>query len=175
MLATSGQVQGERRRDSWHPARLIPTVGIKGQEGQERRATSSLLAVMRAVPESGHALLKELRAPKSAVIGTFAEVRFRDSSGRVVIPDGASVYERGKKTWTSSVELALTTVAAGDRHRQPDPRRFGSGERDAGDARIRWRRIAHCRGLNDGRAPTGANDLGTSLSDGPLALPRLDK
>ena len=40
----------------WHPARLIPTVGIRGQEEQEKRATSSLLAVMRAVPEFGHAL-----------------------------------------------------------------------------------------------------------------------
>jgi len=52
----------------WHPARLIPTAGIRGQEEQEKRATSSLLAVMRAVPEFGHALLKELGAPKSPVI-----------------------------------------------------------------------------------------------------------
>jgi hypothetical protein len=105
MVATNGQTQTERPRDSWHPARLIPTVGIKGQEEQERRATSSLLAVMRAVPEFGHALLKELGAPKSPVIETFAEVRFKDSTGKVVIPDGAIVCERGKKTWTCLVEV----------------------------------------------------------------------
>jgi hypothetical protein len=51
----------------WHPARLIPTVGIRGQEEQEKRATSSLLAVMRAVPDFGHALLKGLGAPKGRI------------------------------------------------------------------------------------------------------------
>ena len=105
MAATNGRIQGERPRDSWHPARLIPTVGIKGQEEQERRATSSLLAVMRAVPEFGHALLKELGAPKSPVIETFAEVRFKDATGKTVIPDGAIVCERGQKTWTCLVEV----------------------------------------------------------------------
>jgi hypothetical protein len=89
----------------WHPARLIPTAGIRGQEEQERRATSSLLAVMRAVPEFGHALLKELGAPKSPVIDTFAEVRFKDGDGKTVIPDGAIVCKRGQKTWTCLVEV----------------------------------------------------------------------
>src|SRR4051812_3080515 len=89
----------------WHPARLIPTAGIRGQEEQEKRATSSLLAVMRAVPEFGHALLKELGAPKSPVIETFAEVRFKDAAGKTAIPDGAIVCRRGKKTWTCLVEV----------------------------------------------------------------------
>src|SRR3954465_12753702 len=89
----------------WNPARLIPTAGIRGQEEQERRATSSLLAVMRAVPEFGHALLKELGAPKSPVIDTFAEVRFKDATGKTVIPDGAIVCKRGQKTWTCLVEV----------------------------------------------------------------------
>jgi hypothetical protein len=89
----------------WHPARLIPTAGIRGQEEQEKRATSSLLAVMRAVPEFGHALLKELGAPKSPVIETFAEVRFKDVAGKTVIPDGAIVCRRGQKTWTCLVEV----------------------------------------------------------------------
>jgi hypothetical protein len=92
-------------RETWHAARLIPTVGIKGQEDQERRATSALLAVMRAVPEFGHALLKELGAPKSRVIDTFAEVRFTDGEGKTVIPDGAIVCEYGKRTWTCLVEV----------------------------------------------------------------------
>ena len=91
--------------DGWQPARLIPTVGIKGQDGQERRATSTLLAVMRAVPEFGHALLRELGAPKSVVIQAFAEVRFKTADGRTVIPDGAIVCERGKTRWRCLVEV----------------------------------------------------------------------
>lgn len=57
---------GGNPQDSWHPARLIPIAGIRGQEEQERRATSALLAVMGAVPEFGHALLGELGAPKGS-------------------------------------------------------------------------------------------------------------
>ncbi|MBA3866337.1 MAG: stress response protein [Solirubrobacterales bacterium] len=91
--------------DDWHPARLIPTVGIRGQEEQERRATSCLLAVMHAVPEFGHALLKELGAPKSTVIKTFAEVRFRDRDGKTIIPDGAIVCERAGRRWICLVEV----------------------------------------------------------------------
>jgi hypothetical protein len=99
--------QGTSRVDTgdWHPARLIPTAGIRGQEEQERRATSSLLAVIRAVPEFGHALLKELGAPKSTVIETFAEVRFKDADGKTVIPDGAIVCRRGQKEWICLVEV----------------------------------------------------------------------
>ncbi len=33
-----------RLEDAWHVARLIPTTGIGGQDEQEERATSSLLA-----------------------------------------------------------------------------------------------------------------------------------
>lgn len=88
----------------WHPARLIPTVGIRGQEEQEKRATSSLLAVMRAVPEFGHALLKGLGAPKGR-ISTYAEVRLKDADGKVSIPDGAIVVERGKSRWSCLVEV----------------------------------------------------------------------
>lgn len=95
----------------WHPARLIPTVGIRGQEEQEKRATSSLLAVMRAVPEFAHALLKELGAPKTQAIETFAEVRFKDSAGKTVIPDGAIVCRRGKKNWTCLIEVKTAGAA----------------------------------------------------------------
>ena len=95
-------------------ARLIPTAGIRGQEEQERRATSSLLAVMHAVPEFGHALLKELGAPKSPTIETYTEVRFKDSAGRTVIPDGAIVCQRGKKTWVALVEVKTAKAALRD-------------------------------------------------------------
>lgn len=101
-------------RETWNPARLLPTVGIKGQEEQERRATSALLAVMRAVPEFGHALLKELGAPKSRLIDTFAEVRFTDSAGKTQIPDGAIVCQHGKRTWTCLMEVKTGKVPLRD-------------------------------------------------------------
>ena len=107
-------MNGVKDREAWPPARLIPTAGIKGQDEQERRATSSLLAVMRAVPEFGHALLKELGAPKSPVIRTFTEVRFKDSAGKLVIPDGAIVCERGQKSWTCLVEVKTGKAALRD-------------------------------------------------------------
>jgi hypothetical protein len=89
----------------WRHARLIPTYGTRTQQEQEKRATSCLLAVIYGVPEFGHALLKELGAPKSPVIETFAEVRFKDAAGKTVIPDGAIVCRRGSKTWTCLVEV----------------------------------------------------------------------
>jgi len=91
--------------EGWRHARLIPTYGTRSQQEQEKRATSCLLAVMHGVPEFGYALLKELGAPKSPTIETFAEVRFKDCDGKSVIPDGAIVCRRGKKTWTCLVEV----------------------------------------------------------------------
>jgi hypothetical protein len=78
---------------------------MRTQQEQEKRATSCLLAVMHGVPEFGHALLKELGAPKSPVIETFAEVRFKDAAGKTVIPDGAIVCRRAGKAWTCLVEV----------------------------------------------------------------------
>jgi hypothetical protein len=72
--------------EEWHPARLIPTAGIRGEEERERRATSSLLAVMGAVPDFGQAILAELNAPRGR-ISTFAEVQLKDANGKVSIPD----------------------------------------------------------------------------------------
>jgi hypothetical protein len=99
-----------RPQDSWYPARLIPVAGIRGQEEQERRATSALLAVMRAVPDFGHALLGGLGAPKGR-ISTFAEVQLKDVDGRVHIPDGALVVERGKTNWRALVEVKTGSAA----------------------------------------------------------------
>lgn len=72
---------------TWQPARLIPVVGIRGQEEQEKRATSSLLAVMRAVPEFGRALLVGLGTPRGR-IETYTEVQLKDADGKLSIPDG---------------------------------------------------------------------------------------
>jgi hypothetical protein len=93
----------------WNHARLIPTAGIKSELERERRASSCLLAVMHGVPEFGHALLGSLDAPKSPKIETYAEVRFKDPSGKTVIPDGAIMCERGKKKWTCLVEVKTGT------------------------------------------------------------------
>lgn len=68
---------------------------------------------MRAVPEFGHALLKELGAPKASV-ETFAEVRFKDAAGKTVIPDGAIVCRRGKKVWTCLIEVKTSGAALRD-------------------------------------------------------------
>jgi hypothetical protein len=104
-MAPRGNGAAAFETSGWPVARLIPTAGIRGQDEQEKRATSSLLAVMGAVPEFGHALLKELGAPKSPVIETFTEVRFKDADGKTCIPDGAIVCRRGARTWTCLVEV----------------------------------------------------------------------
>ncbi len=94
---------------SWHEARLLPTIGIRGQEEQEKRATSALLAVMRAVPEFGRSLLSEVGAPRGR-ISTYSEVRLADVDGKVSIPDGAIVVEWGKKVWTALLEVKTGTA-----------------------------------------------------------------
>ncbi len=62
-MATISKVAEGRIEDHWHAARLFPTAGIGGRSDQEQRATSSLLAVMGAVPAFGRALLDHLDAP----------------------------------------------------------------------------------------------------------------
>ena len=105
-MTTAGDgAQSGSEADRWLHARLIPTYGIRSQDEQEKRATSCLLAVMHGVPEFGHALLRELGAPKSPSIDTFAEVRFKNADGKVDIPDGAIVCRRGAKRWTCLVEV----------------------------------------------------------------------
>jgi hypothetical protein len=96
--------------DSWHEARLIPTTGIGGQDDQEQRATSSLLAVMKAVPQFGRAVLSHLDAPGGR-ISTYTEVRFEDGADKTVIPDGAIVVERGKTRWICLVEVKTGRAA----------------------------------------------------------------
>jgi hypothetical protein len=91
-------------RETWQPARLLPTVGLRGQEEQEQRATSSLLAVIFAVPDFGHALLGDLGAPRGR-IETFTEIQLRDAAGKRCIPDGAIVATRGSKEWKCLVEV----------------------------------------------------------------------
>jgi hypothetical protein len=90
--------------EAWRRARLIPTTGIGGQDEQEMRATSSLLAVMGAVPQFGRAILNHIGAP-GGHIQTFTEIRFVDADTKLSIPDGAVVVERGKSRWVCLVEV----------------------------------------------------------------------
>jgi hypothetical protein len=93
----------------WMPARLIPVAGIRGQEEQEIRASSSLLAVMGAVDEFGRALLKEIGAPAGR-ISTFTEVPLKNAEGKTLRPDGAITVERGKTSWKCLVEVKTGNV-----------------------------------------------------------------
>lgn len=91
--------------EAWHPARLIPTTGIGGAQEQEERATSSLLAVMHAVPEFGRALLVHAGAPAGR-IRTFTEVYIKDlDNGTTSIPDGAILVEKGQTRWCALIEV----------------------------------------------------------------------
>jgi hypothetical protein len=90
--------------DAWRRARLIPTTGIGGQDEQEMRATSSLLAVMGAVPQFGRAILDHVGAPGGR-IQSFTEIRFVDEDTKLSIPDGAVVIERGKARWVCLIEV----------------------------------------------------------------------
>jgi len=88
---------------SFQRARLIPITGIKGDQEQERRATSALLAVMEAVPDFARVLLKPLGAP-SGRTSAFIEPEFIQSDKKVR-PDGLVVIERGGKTWSVAIEV----------------------------------------------------------------------
>jgi hypothetical protein len=90
--------------EKWMPARLIPTAGIRGQEEQERRATSALLAVMTAVPGFARAVLGHMGAPKGALTA-FCEVPLKTVDGKSNRPDGTIVVERGKTRWSCLVEV----------------------------------------------------------------------
>lgn len=88
----------------WQPARLFSTVGLRGEEERERRATSALLAVAMAVPDFGRALMSELGGPKGK-LRTFTEIQLIDDEGARHVPDGAIVCERGKSKWCALVEV----------------------------------------------------------------------
>jgi hypothetical protein len=91
------------------PARLIPVAGIRGQDEQEIRAASSLLAVMGAVDEFGKELLKEIGAPAGR-ISTFTEVPLENAEGKVLRPDGVIAVKRGKTSWKCLVEVKTGNV-----------------------------------------------------------------
>ena len=91
--------------EAWPVARLIPISSGSGVEAQEGRLASALLAVMAAVPDFGHALLKPLGAP-SGRIQTFTEVPFK-LGGKAIRPDGVIVVTRAGKDWKALVEAKV--------------------------------------------------------------------
>ncbi|MBI5310429.1 MAG: stress response protein [Actinobacteria bacterium] len=97
-------VGGNGFESEWTPARLLSTIGLRGEEERERRATSALLAVMMAVPEFGQAVISELGGPKGRITA-FTEVQMKDENGVRHIPDGAIVCRRGKSSWCALVEV----------------------------------------------------------------------
>jgi len=96
--------RGDPPEAKWHRARLIPSVGIRGSREQEQRATSSLLAVMSAVPDFGRVVLTVLGA-RSGTIETYTEPRFETERGGTKRPDGAIVVTRGQYRWSCLVEV----------------------------------------------------------------------
>jgi hypothetical protein len=88
---------------AFQQARLIPTIGIKGEIEQERRTTSAFLAILTAVPEFAKALMKPLGAPAGR-LSAFIEPEFLLGE-RKVRPDGLITIERGGKTWSALVEV----------------------------------------------------------------------
>lgn len=84
-------------------ARLIPVTGIKGDQDQERRATSALLAVLVGVPDLAKALLKTVGAPTGKV-QAFIEPEFVVGEKKIR-PDGLISVERAGKTWIALVEV----------------------------------------------------------------------
>jgi hypothetical protein len=99
-------------QDDWVLARLLPTAGIRGQDEQERRAASALLAVMSAVPDFCHSLLSGMKVPRGT-ISTYTELRFKDGGQKLHIPDGAVVIERGKRRWSCLVEIKTSGAPLG--------------------------------------------------------------
>jgi len=111
-MSVIGNLRGSDASSPWMPARLIPVAGIRGQDEQEIRAASSLLAVMGAVDEFGRALLKEIGAPAGR-ISTFTEVPLEGADGKVLRPDGVIAVTRGKTSWKCLVEVKTGNAPLG--------------------------------------------------------------
>jgi hypothetical protein len=133
-------------QEKWMPARLIPTAGIRGQEEQERRATSAVLAVMTAVPDFARAVLGHMGAPKGGV-SSFCEVPLKTSDGKSNRPDGAVVVERGKTRWASLVEVKT------------------------GKAELRTEQMAGYIDLARGHGFDGVLSISNQITSGPDDLP----
>lgn len=96
--------EGQIEKIPGTPARLIPIAGMKGDQEQEQRATSALLAVLQIVDDFAARITKPLGAPK-AKLQTWTECDFKLADGKSVRPDGVIQASRGKRKWTALVEV----------------------------------------------------------------------
>jgi hypothetical protein len=87
----------------YQEARLIPVTGVKGDQDQERRATSAFLAVLVGVPDLARTLLKIAGAPVGKV-QTYIEPEF-EVAEKKIRPDGLISVERAGKRWVALVEV----------------------------------------------------------------------
>jgi len=97
----------------WQPARIIPVSGINSAIEAEQRATSALLAVLGIVRPFSEALLSPYGASNAdrAQVECFLEVSFKDSSGKMVRPDGLIRVTHGKRApWIALVEVKTGTA-----------------------------------------------------------------
>lgn len=91
------------------PARLIPSLP---DSKREEKATSSLLATFRVVPEFAKAVLSEAGASVGvrAKIECFTEVVFDSAEHKDMRPDGLIVVKTGKREWSALVESKIGTA-----------------------------------------------------------------
>jgi len=86
-------------------ARLFP---IGSLSNKERRATSTLLAILPIFPELASELLSSIseRPGKRAVLSAYTEVVFKNSDNNDR-PDGLLIVEQSKKTFTALIEAKV--------------------------------------------------------------------
>ena len=109
------------------------------------------MAVLPAVPEFAHALLKDLGAPKGR-IRTFTEVNLKDDSGKGSIPDGAIVVDRGRTRWGAFVEVK-------------------TGDAELSDDQV-GRYLEHAKSQGLGGVLTISNRITSSVDESPVTVDR---
>lgn len=102
-VAFTYRIGDEMDFSKYQEARLIPVTGVKGDQDQERRATSALLAVLVGVPDLAKTLLKVAGAPVGKV-HTYIEPEFVVGDKKIR-PDGLISVDRAGKQWIALVEV----------------------------------------------------------------------
>lgn len=96
-----------------HLVRLFPTIRIGSVAEAEIRATSALLATLRAVSEFGRVIVKLAGGP-AGKLDCYAEVPYEDRSQVPPValrPDGLLVAKRAGKTWRCFLEVKVGSNA----------------------------------------------------------------
>ena len=106
------QYKFEEEKAKHHEVRLFPTIGIKTGEA-EMRATSALLAMVRAVAEFGGAIIKKAGGPggKGKNVQCFTEMSFcpdYPDHSKPIRPDGIIRRISAKKPWNALVEVKIS-------------------------------------------------------------------